>query len=201
MLRLYDEAIVKDLERSFNPEMSGHPVVKAMDADGIIGIAAQVQNDEITFPLICVVRGSDYDIDTARTNFTMMHRGVSKVIDQETNELYYEKAIPITLTYTLTLLLTNQVDMDELVRELLFKYTSMYFLSIDLPYESDRRMRFGITLDTTRSVEKSSGVFEWLDSGQLYQTMIPLKVDGAVLLHYTPVKLKRIEYDVTPTLQ
>lgn len=201
MLRLYDEAIVKDLEKSFNPEMAGHPVVKAMDADGIIGIAAQIQNDELSFPLICVVRGSDYDIDTSRTNFTMMHRGVSKVIDQETNELYYEKAIPITLTYTLTLLLTNQVDMDELVRELLFKYTAMYFLSIDLPYESDRRMRFGITLDTTKSIEKSSGVFEWLDGGQLYQTMIPLKVDGAVLLHYTPVKLKRIEYEVTPTLQ
>ena len=176
--------------------MAGCPVVKVMNPEGIIGIASQVQDDKLSFPLVCVVRGSDYDIDTDRSNFTMMKRGVAKVIDPETNNLYYERAIPITLTYTLTILMTNQIDMDELVRELLFKYQSMYFLSIDLPYESDRRMRFGVTVDTSKAIEQESGLFNWVDGGRLYQTMIPLRVEGAVLLHYTPAKLMRVDTDI-----
>lgn len=196
MLRLYDEAIAEDLKNSFNPDMAGSPVVKVMDAQGIVNLAAQVQEDRPTFPLICVVRNENYDIDTDRTNFTMMKRGVAKVMDPETNNLYYERAIPITLSYTLTILMTNQIDMDELVRELIFKYTSMYFLSIDLPYESNRRMRFGVTIDTSIAIERESGAFNWLNEGRLYQTMIPLKVEGAVLLHYTPAKLTRTEYEV-----
>ena len=196
MLRLYDNAICEDLEKSFNPDVAGHPVVKVMDPEGIVGIAAQVQDDQLSFPLIFVVRSPDYDVDTNRSNFTMMKRGVAKVMDPETNELYYERAIPITLTYTLTILMTNQIDMDELVRELMFKYQSMYFLSIDLPYESNRRMRFGLTLDTDKGIEQDSGLFNWIDGGRLYQTMIPLRVDGAVLLHYTPAKLLRTSVEV-----
>lgn len=188
MLYLYDNSIVDDLKRSFNPGLSGSPVVKALDEDGLISVAAQIQNDEITFPLIAVVRG-DPKIDTDRTNFTLMHRGTAKVFDNETNMLYYEKAIPINLGYTLTVLTTNSADRDELVRELIFKYTSMYFLSIRLPYESDRLMRFGVRIDTDREIENESGSAEYLQDGHIYQTLIPLSLDGAMLFHYTPAKL------------
>lgn len=192
MLYLYDNAIVDDLKQSFNPGMSGSPVVKAVDDEGLIAIAAQIQNDEITFPIVAVVRG-DYKIDTNRTNFTLMHKGVAKVFDNETNMLYYEKAIPIELGYTLTVLTTNSADMDELVRELIFKYTSMYFLSIRLPYESDRIMRFGIRLNTDAEIERESGTAEYLQNGRIYQTLIPLSLDGAMLFHYTPAKLTNFE--------
>lgn len=51
MLYLYDEAIVNDLKRSFNPNAVENPVVSVVSPDRIVDIAAQLQNDEISFLL------------------------------------------------------------------------------------------------------------------------------------------------------
>lgn len=193
MLYLYDEAIVKDLERSFDP--SSGVVVKAVAQEDIISVAAQIKNDEIPLPMIAIVRGQTSDVNTDLTNFTRMHKGVATVFDSKSNDIYYEKAIPINLNYTLAILASNTADMDELCRELVFKYTSMYFLAIDTPYESKRRIRFGIRIDLSDTIDRISSQGEYMRNGQLYQTNIPLVCDGAVLLTYTPAHLKRINYE------
>lgn len=193
MLYLYDEAIVKDLERSFDP--SSGVVVKAVAQEDIISVAAQIKNDEISLPMIAIVRGQTSDVNTDLTNFTRMHKGVATVFDSKSNDIYYEKAIPINLNYTLAILASNTADMDELCRELIFKYTSMYFLAIDTPYESKRRIRFGIRIDLSDTIDRISSQGEYMRNGQLYQTNIPLVCDGAVLLTYTPAHLKRINYE------
>ena len=113
-----------------------------------------------------------------------------------TNNLYYEKALPINLRYALTVLTTNTADTDEIVRELLFKYAQMYFLTIQLPYEADRKIRFGITLDLSQEVERKSGQLEYLKSGQIYQTIIPLRCEGCVMVHYTPAHLRRTAHEI-----
>lgn len=193
MLYLYDEAIVKDLERSFDP--SSGVVVKAVAQEDIISVAAQIKNDEISLPMIAIVRGQTSDVNTDLINFTRMHKGVATVFDSKSNDIYYEKAIPINLNYTLAILASNTADMDELCRELIFKYTSMYFLAIDTPYESKRRIRFGIRIDLSDTIDRISSQGEYMRNGQLYQTNIPLVCDGAVLLTYTPAHLKRINYE------
>lgn len=199
MIYLYDEAITNDLIRSFNPENVADPVVKVVDPQAVFGLAAQIQNDEIKFPIVAITRDPDTPIDKDRSNFTRLHRGVQTVIDTDTNNIYYEKVIPIKLNYKLTVLTTNTVDMDEIVRELLFKYTQMYFLSIVLPYECNRKVRFGITIDPDSSIDRESGQAEYIEGGTLHQSIIPLKCEGCVLVSYTPAKLKRIEHEIETT--
>lgn len=196
MLYLYDNAIVDDLIRSFNPDNIDNPVVKVISPEQIVGIAAQIQNDEIAFPIVAVSRPDTINIDNDSLNFTKMHKGIQSVIDSKTNELYYEKSIPIKMTYDLTILTTNTVDRDELVRELLFKYTSMYFLTIKLPYECSRKIRFGVTLAPDSEIEYTSSSADYIEKGQLYQSIIHLKCDGCVLVSYTSAKLKRMSYKV-----
>ena len=148
MLWLYDNAIADDLRESFNSDENGNaPFVKVIDPDVGIPLAAQLQNDQIHFPVVCVVRSPDYQIDTSLSNFTAMHKGSLAGYDSNTNELYYEKSIPIELKYTITILHTNTTDIDEIVRELLFKYNDMYFLTIKAPYEAKRKIRFGFEYD------------------------------------------------------
>ena len=130
MVYLYDNCIVDDLIRSFNPNSVDNPVVKVIGPEAAIGLAAQIKNDEISLPVVLVDRDPGVSIDTNRTNFTRSHLGVQSILDAETNELYYERAIPIQLEYKLTILTSNTADMDEIVKELLFKYTSMYFFAI-----------------------------------------------------------------------
>ena len=194
MLYNYDNALAKDLENSFNSSIC----VKVVDAEKGIDLAAQAENDEISFPLVLLTRYPDAPIDKNRYNFTRAHKGVATVIDKEKNELYFEKAIPVELKYDLTILTTNTADRDELVKELIFKYTSMYFVSMDLPYESTRKIRFGVSVDIESEISNKSGVLDYLDSGTVYQSIIPLRCEGCVMLSYTPVKLKRSQLEVQP---
>lgn len=201
MLYCYDNAIVDDLIQSFNPNSVQNPVVKVISPDKILGLAAQIHDDKISFPIVALNRDESTSIDLDRMNFTRMHFGIQSVLDTETNELYYEKSIPIKLSYDLTVLTTNTADRDELLKELLFKYGNMYFLTIQLPYYCKRKIRFGITLNTESEIRHSSGNFEYLENGQLYQTIIPLRCEGCVLVSYTPAKLKRTVYEIESDLK
>lgn len=196
MLWLYDESIADDLRKSFNISVI-HPYVKVIDPDVNLSIAAQIQNDNISFPIICVVRDDNYQVDTDLTNFTAMHKGVATVIDNKTNNIYYEKSMPIKLGYSLNIIGTNTVDVDELVKEILFKYSDMYFLTIRLPYEGARKLRFGIEFDRQGSIERRSGVAEMINEGTLYETVLPFQTRGVRMITYTPKHLKTFDYDIT----
>lgn len=195
MIYLYDNAIVDDLVQSLNPDNTSDLVVTAVNGENFLGIAAQKQSDALKFPLICVKRGEDTNIDNARTNFTRSHVGVPGVFDSKNNNIYYEKVLPINLTYTLCIYATSQADLDELVRELAFKYIQMYFLTVTLPYESKRKVRFGVSLDPDAEITQMSGSSNYLEGGTLYEADIHLRCDGCVLVTYTPSKLRRYEYE------
>jgi hypothetical protein len=200
MLYLYDNAIADYLRKSFNPDNVENPVVSFVNTDNVVGVAAQIQNDELKFPIVSLMRKpNSVQIDKQRMNFTRSHFGISSVIDQKTNNLYYEKVLPITLEYALTVLTTNTADRDELIRELLFKYINIYFLTIRLPYECDRKVRFGVSVSEA-DIDYSSGSSEYAESGSLYQAIIPLKCDGCVYVTYTPAHLVRTIQDVDAIL-
>ena len=195
MVWVYDKAISEDLQKSFQSFPDQNTVVRVIDPESAIDVAAQILADNVKFPIVVVNRDPNMQIDQDRYNFTQLHKGVSAVLDSE-NNLYYEKIIPIKLNYGLTVLTTNTADMDEIVRELLFKYTSMYFLTITVPYESKRKVRFGVTFDSSASIDRQSDSSKYLKTGQLYQTIIPLRCEGCVLVNYTPVHLRRFAYEL-----
>lgn len=195
MIYLYDNAIVDDLQSSFNTDIN-NPVVRVVSPDQVIGIVAQIKEDQVSFPIVALERVTPIDVDENRYNFTRAMTGVDTVFDKDTNNFYKEKSIPINLSYTLTALTTNQEDMDELIRELIFKYTSMYFLKIRVPYESKREITFGVIIDKDAGINQTSGVSEYVESGQLYRTSLTLRCQGCVLLNYTPVHMTRNVYNV-----
>ena len=195
MIYLYDNAIVDDLQSSFNTDIN-NPVVRVVSPDQVIGVVAQIKEDQVSFPIVALERVMPVDVDETRYNFTRAMTGVDTVFDKDTNNFYKEKSIPINLSYTLTALTTNQEDMDELIRELIFKYTSMYFLKIRVPYESKREITFGVIIDKSAGINQTSGVSEYIGSGQLYKTSLTLRCQGCVLLNYTPVHLTRNVYNV-----
>lgn len=196
MLWLYDDAIVEDLRSCFQPDENGKPVVCVVPPENVLSIAAQVQDDNLHFPIIAVSREDNIPVDNQLTNFTRMHQGVATVVDKEKNIIYHEKAIPIKLVYSLVCLGTNTADIDELIRELLFKYTSQYFLSIKVPYESKRRIRFGVRVNPEEEIEWMSTTSNYLQDGKLHSAGIHLYIDGAVYLHYTPQKLRRLDMEI-----
>ena len=189
MLYLYDRAIIDNLKSSLTQE--ANPNVFLTDADNYQGLLAQIQEDTINYPLILLHRDEDTPIKTELMNFTRYRFGVPCVFDNKTNNVYYERALPVDLNYTLRVLSTNVADTDELGRELFYKYISMYFLTIQAPYESDRKIRFAIDVDFDYGIKKESGSFDYISTGALYQSTIVLKTNGCVMLSYTPRHLQR----------
>lgn len=197
MIYLYDNAICSDLKKSFNPDNAPNPVVSVIDPEGAITIAAQMQNDAVKYPLVVLSRDPDPKIDTERYNFTRAKRGVVVGFDKVSNELLSERAIPMSLNYKLTAITTSTIDMDEIMKELLFKYSDMYFLSIELPYEIRRRIRFGVRMVPDTSVSTTSATFDYLSAGTLYESSIQLECLGCVWVSYNTTKLRRMTTEIT----
>lgn len=196
MIWVYDNAIVDDLRASFQSSPEATPAVYVVAPENFMSIAAQVQEDKIRFPLIAVNREDSTPIDDTRINFTQLHQGIATVFDKDKNEIYYEKVLPIKLEYDLVCMATNTADIDELVRELLFKYTSQYFITIQVPYESKRKIRFGVRIDPAANIERRTTTSNYIQEGKLYSASIHIYIDGAVLVTYTPAKLRRNIYEI-----
>lgn len=195
MLWIYDDAIVQDLINCINPDGGMSSTVKVLGEEGVMGILAQMQEDKIKFPAIFLERLAETPLDPKRYNYTRLHKGVPAVLDTETNNLYLEKAAPIELKYNLHVMTTNTVDMDELVKELLFRYSLMYYVTAKVPYESDRKIRFGIAINPDTTISKKSGASDYVESGKLYESIIELDCQGAVMLSYTPRHIQRAVLD------
>ena len=189
MLYLFDQAICDNLKSSLSEDINQN--VFLTDADNYPGILAQIQDDTITYPLILLHREDDMSINTGLINFTRYKKGVPCVFDTETNNVYYERALPVDLIYTLRILSTNVADTDELARELFYKYISMYFLTIRAPYESDRKIRFGVQVDVDYGIKRESSSAAYTSSGALYQSTMQLKTFGCVSLTYTARHITR----------
>lgn len=196
MIWAYDSAIVEDLRNSFSTEPGQDPVVSIVPPEDIVSIAAQAQEDKIRYPMIAITRDNNMPIDTERWNFTRAHKGIATVFDTKDNMIYYEKATPVQLQYTLVCISTNTADVDELIRELLFKYTSQYFLTVTIPYESKRKIRIGVRVNPDDDIEYYTTTSNYLEEGKLYSAGIKLHIDGAVLISYTPSKLRRFDTEV-----
>ena len=191
MIWVYDDAIVEDLKKSFNPMNVPNPAVSVIDPENAITIAAQIQNDKIKFPVVALSRRTPIEIDTSLRNFTRAKKGTPVVFDSEKNIIYNEKVEPIKLSYELSVFTTNTEDMDEITRELLFKYSSMYYLTVKIPYESKRQIRFGLVADISEGISIESLASNYISEGKLYGCSITLNCEGCVLVHYTPRKLTR----------
>ena len=190
MIYKFDEAIVNDLKRTIDPEGGANPNVVCITIDNYQSTLAQMQEDKITYPIILLIRDDDIPVKTELLNFVRYKKGVPAVIDPQTNNVYYERAMPIDLRYTLQILSTNVADRDEVARELFFKYESEYYLHIETPYEVKRRIRFGVQVDRSFGIKNDSTSSDYLSEGKIYTATMELLTDGCVLLHNTPRHLK-----------
>ena len=71
----------------------------------------------------------------------------------------------------------------------------MYYLTIEAPYESKRKIRFGVAINPDTNIQRKSANSEYLESGKLYESIIELQCQGAVMLDYTARHMQGIVTD------
>lgn len=197
MLYLYDNAIVEDLQKAIDPQGNMNQNIKAMNPGELIGLLAEIEEDKVSFPLVCVIRDEDITLDSNRANFARLHSGHVECFDPKTNNLYFEKSVPIELKYAIHILATNSADLDELTREIFFRYSSKYFITMKKPYEGKiNDIRFGVSIPPGVTIRRESANSEYIKEGKLYESIIPITCDGAVWLSYTPRHMTRVVHDI-----
>ena len=176
MMTLYDKSIVNALMRRFNQDASQGVVVNIISPEYIEGLDSQIREGKCRFPVVALVRKDmPYSIDTGRTIYTTIPKG--KVYTQADVKNYYtepEGFVPIKQPYSLTVLTTDTAQMEAIVKAIQELLSNMKFLSIDHPTRANEKIRFGVVVDSTREIQKSS-------SGQMHQTIIPLSCEGGVI--------------------
>ena len=110
MIYVYDNAICDDLNKSINAESGANDIVKVMDVSKVLDLIAQIKEDRVAFPLMCLVRHPDTPVDNSLTNFSRLHGGIPVCYDPEGHDIYFEKSLPIKLEYDLIILGTNTAD-------------------------------------------------------------------------------------------
>lgn len=201
MIYLYDNALVDDMKRTIDPDGGANPNVLCITIDNYQSTLAQLQEDKITYPIILIIRDDDIPVRSELLNFTRYKKGVPVGMDPKTNQVYYERALPLDLRYTLQILSTNVVDRDEIAREIWFKYESEYFLHIETPYEIKRKINFGVQIDRSFGIKNDSGASEYLSEGKLYSSTMEILTDGCVLLHNTARHLNHFSMNPNPTIK
>ena len=86
--------------------------------------------------------------------------------------------------------------MDELVRAISFRYLSTYFITMDRPYEGQSKLTFGVSIPPGTQIKRDSSTGDYIKEGKLYESVIPLVLDGAVWLHYTPKHMTRTTAEI-----
>lgn len=190
MIWIYDDAIIKDLKEDLGDS------VAVLNPDQSLQVIALLQEDKIKFPIVAFTRDDNFQIKSDLVNFTRMHRGIPAVFDSKENTVYNEKSIPIDLKYEMTVMASSQADLDEIIRELIFKYTEQYFITVELPYEAKRQIRVGLSIHPDDPIQWDKTPSDYISGGTLLSGKINLFVDGAILVSYTGMHLKKADLDL-----
>lgn len=169
---LYDDAIIKDLRR-----ITGDDRISIQPSDNVFDTIARMNNDEILMPLINVSR-IGWGMSDARPH--MMKFDGAKVSYDPVEERYSRfQAIPIRIDYQLEVWTNTREENDNILRELIWYYSTHPTLMVKIPYGLDIEHKFNIIFDG--DVEDDSDIVNHKNTGRCFRQSLSFYVDDAYL--------------------
>jgi len=182
---LYDEAVLDFLRQAFNSAVNVVPVSEFWR------VIAMKEEGGLQLPAICISRNSNTK-DNELNSWVIGRRG--RVDRVQGHRLINEQAIPMQLTYNLTLLASTQDDIDELTSESIFLISNKPRVSVKIPYGSERETHAQIHVSGEITDTSTRDMFS--DTGILYQSIIPIKMLGANIFNLEKKNLRYLKWSV-----
>lgn len=185
MVYLYDNAIIQDLRRIINDNR-----VTITPYDNLIRTIAKSENDIITLPIISIARNG-WSIRDERPH-AMKFTGEFSGLD-DNKDVVNTYAIPIRIDYTMDVFTKTRLDNDNILRELIFYYSTNPTLSITIPYGLTANKNFNIIFGN--DIEDNSDIINHKNIGEHFRQTIPFYVDDAYLWKSSISKKTYIDID------
>lgn len=182
MISLYDDAL-RDYLKSINENFA---IVPVKDYWNVISMHKE---GKLQMPAIVLFR-SNWTPDRNLMSWPVARKGRIDRIQE--HKKIKERAIPVQVDYTVTLLATTQDDIDDLTSEVTFEFIMNPRLTVPLPYGSNRSIHGQIQISS--DFQNSSGNDRFSETGILYQQIIPIRVLGANIIDIRKQNLRYLQW-------
>lgn len=171
MVYLYDDAIVKDFRDKIKDER-----IAITPFDNINNYLGKSEGDRIQLPVISVDRRG-WSLSDSRPHTMKFTGELHSINDDETVTNVQE--IPIRINYVIDVWTRRRLENDNIMRELIFYYSTHPTLKINIPYGLDSDKVFNIMFDS--EVEDNSDIPNHINIGEFVRQSISFYVDDAYL--------------------
>lgn len=171
-LYLYDNAIIEDIRRIFNDSR-----VHITIPDYEFSTLARIDKDRVTLPAISLVR-TGWSLTDARPH-TMKFDGATLRYEKDIKKFRSIQVIPIRINYLIDIWSKTRRENDDIMRELIFYYSTHPTLEITVPYDLNINHVFNIFFNN--DIEDNSDIVSHKERGEYYRQTISMYTDDAYL--------------------
>lgn len=178
-INYYDEAITQKI-KGWLADSSKLRVLSPNESARLIQLNAEDSNDEpLKLPLISISRNPDIEIESAiKQNKSFDGLVISK--DAANATTVHLNVIPIKTTYQLDIYTKQRIEVDEYVRQYLFKLINNPQIIIEIPY-NNYVVRHTANLRVLNTVSDTSDISTHIFPGQFYKWTIQLELQDGFL--------------------
>jgi hypothetical protein len=175
----YDDAITEKI-KGWLADSSKLRVLSPDESNRLIQIQAEDSNDEpLKLPLIALSRNPDIEIESAiKQNRSFDGLIIGK--DETNATTIHLNVIPIKTTYQLDIYTKKRIEVDEYVRQYLFKLINNPQIIIEIPY-NNYIVRHTANLRVLNTVSDTSDISTHIFPGQFYKWTIQLELQDGFL--------------------
>lgn len=170
---LYDNAFVEDLRNIIRDDR-----ISILPPSNMFNVVALTEEDKIQLPVISLQR-PNWSIIDDRISHAQIHSGIMTSYDEDTERFKSVQTIPIRINYLIDVWTKNRETNDNIMRELIWYYTTHPTLSIKIPYGLDIDHNFNIFLDS--DIEDNSDIVEHNVRGIYFRQTLTAYTDDAYL--------------------
>jgi hypothetical protein len=173
----YDDAVTAKI-KGWLADTSQLRVLAPEESNRLIQLNAEDSNDEaLKLPLIAISRNKDIEIEsTIKQNKSFD----GYVLDRKNDTTVHLNVIPIKTTYQLDIYTKKRIEVDEYVRQYLFKLINNPQIIVEIPY-NNYVVRHTANLRVLNTVSDTSDIATHIFAGQFYKWTIQLELQDGFL--------------------
>lgn len=196
----YDMALVEDLRVRFNYTKDGKPKtnnkIQITNAEDVFRIIGDIENDNIEFPIISLVRTGWRLLDFSQEFQNNTGALIGHLEDPSGTRIRQVRlqALPIQINYQLDIWTQNRIDNDIIAREFIWFYKLNPQLLVKIPHGLNITHPFNIGIEP--EIVDNSDIGEHNSRGRYYRQTLGLYTDGDAYLWKSSVtNIPTIELD------
>lgn len=178
-INYYDEAITQKI-KNWLADSSKLRVLSPDESKRLIELSAEDTNDEpLKLPLLSISRNKDIEIESAIKQ-NKSFDGLIIGQDKQTETTVHLNVIPIKTTYQIDIYTKKRIEVDEYVRQYLFKLINNPQIVIEIPC-NNYIIRHTANLRVLSTISDTSDISTHIFPGQFYKWTIQLELHDGFL--------------------